>query len=152
MDVPAEKEWGNYWQDLDREYAHRIFAGKTIKEVQPDFRRNVIERTDELRFMPAVPFRYYIIAFKDFIMCGGFDKLDASDAAACFLGLIGEKLRKNPGMVMPVMDDLLPALEYIAEHQDAFEADIKIYGDFRIEFESIRKRYEDLKKNMSETG
>ena len=52
MRVPTEAEWGNYQADLDQEYAHKMFAGRSNQEMIPHFRRNVIERTDELRWMP----------------------------------------------------------------------------------------------------
>ncbi len=54
MTVPTEEDWGDYNSDLDQEYAHRVFAGHTNEEMQPHFRANVIERTDELRFMPEI--------------------------------------------------------------------------------------------------
>ena len=61
MPVPTEAEWGDYEADLDQKYAHKMFAGRTNQEMLPHFRRNVIERTEELRFMPVAPFRYYML-------------------------------------------------------------------------------------------
>jgi len=72
MPVPTEAEWGEYQADLDQKYAHSLFAGHTNEEMQPHFYRNVIERTDELRWMPEVPFRYYMLGFRDFVMAGKF--------------------------------------------------------------------------------
>jgi hypothetical protein len=68
MPVPTEAEWGDYRADLDQSYAHKLFAGRTNQEMLPHFRRNVIERTDELRWMPESPFRYYMLGFRDFVM------------------------------------------------------------------------------------
>jgi hypothetical protein len=59
MRLPTEAEWGNYQADLDQSYAHKMFGGRTNQEMIPHFQRNVIERTDELRWMPPIPFRYY---------------------------------------------------------------------------------------------
>ena len=56
--VPTEAEWGNYQADPDQTYAHKLFAGRTNQEMLPHLRRNVIERTDNLRWMPVAPFRY----------------------------------------------------------------------------------------------
>jgi hypothetical protein len=58
MEVPTEAEWGEYQADLDQTDAHDLFAGRTNEEMLPHFRKNVIERTFELRFMPEVPFQY----------------------------------------------------------------------------------------------
>ena len=89
--VPSEADWEDWEdEDLDLTYAHKIFAGKTNAEFQKDFARAVIERTDELRWMPKVPFQYYILGFRDHVMAGKFDMFDSSDAASCFLDLVEE--------------------------------------------------------------
>jgi len=56
--------------------------------------------TDDLRWMPDVPFRYYILGFRDFITAKQFDFLDGSDAASCFLGLVLEKLENHPKLIV----------------------------------------------------
>src|SRR5208283_1793857 len=104
--------------DLDQEHAHSVFAGRTNQEAQPFFRRNPIEATDELRWMPAIPFRYYMLAFRDFIMAGQFDFSYAADAASCFIGLVMQKLEKQPAHIVPIMAELIPAIEYVARNQD----------------------------------
>jgi hypothetical protein len=138
VSVPTEKDWGDYQADLDTKYAHDLFAGRTNQEMQVHFRRNPIERADELRWMPPVPFRYYVLGFRDFVIARDFDFLSASDAASCFLGLVLEKLEKQANDIIPVMRELLPALEYIAENQGQFEADKSIYGDFRERLKQIK--------------
>ncbi|PYT45512.1 MAG: hypothetical protein DMG47_08120 [Acidobacteria bacterium] len=130
MPVPTEAEWGNYQDDLDQNYAHKLFAGRTNQEMLPQFRGNVIERTDELRWMPEVPFRYYMLGFRDFVMAGEFDHLGASDAASCFLGLVLEKLEKQPAYILPIMPELLPAIRHVAMNQASFDASESIYGSF----------------------
>jgi hypothetical protein len=142
LTVPAEEDWGNYSNDLDQEYAHRIFAGKSAEQVMPEFERNVIERASELRFMPEVPFRYYMLAFKDYVLSDlvVLNSL-APDAASCFLGLIIEKLRVSPEVIAPIMDELMPVVLHVAANQEKFGADLDIYGDFRemlVEIQSLR--------------
>jgi hypothetical protein len=105
LSVPTEEDWGDYKSDLDQKHAHRVFAGRTNQETQPFFRRDPIERTDELRWMPEVPFRYYMLGFRDFIMANEFEFLGASDAASCFLGLVLEKLDKQPQYIVPIMPE-----------------------------------------------
>jgi len=136
MTVPTESDWGDYQSDLDAKCAHDLFGGRTNEEMQAHFRLNPIERTSELRFMPTVPFRYYVLGFRDFIMRKEFDFLSASDAASCFLSLVLDKLERQPQDIIPVMPDLLPALKYVAENQTEFDAEESIYGDFR---ETLRK-------------
>ena len=130
MAVPTEKDWGDYQSDLDQESAHDLFAGRTNEEMQPHFRANVIEITDELRFMPEIPFRYYMIGFRDFLMSGDFKHLEGSDAASCFLRLVLQKLEENPHCISPIMPDLIGTVDHIAQNQSSFDADESIYGDF----------------------
>jgi hypothetical protein len=141
--VPTEKDWGNYQSDLDQEYAHRLFSGRTNAEMQPYFRRNPIERTDELRWMPEVPFRYYMLGFRDFVLAGDFESWGA-DAASCFLGLIEEKPKDQPQYITPVMPELLAAIEHVARNQATYDADEAIYGSFLEAEKRIRALYEDL--------
>ncbi len=130
MPVPTEKDWGDYHSDLDQEYAHRVFAGHTNEEMQPHFRANVIERTSDLRFMPEIPFRYYMIGFRDFVLAGDFAHLEGSDAASCFLRLVRQKLEREPASIARIMPELLEAVDHVARNQSAYEADTEIYGDF----------------------
>lgn len=127
--VPNEEDWGDYKSDLDQEYSHRVFAGRANQEVQSLFSGNPVETTSDLRWMPDVPFRYYMLGFRDFMMGDDFDG-NESDAASCFLELILEKLEKFPLTIVPIMHELLPAAEYVAQNQVKFDADIEIYGNF----------------------
>ena len=145
MTVPTEAEWGDYQADLDQDYAHKLFAGRTNQEMLPHFRRNVIERTSELQWMPEVPFRYYMLGFRDFVMAGEFDHLGASDAASCFLGLVLDKLEKQPAHILPIMAQLLPTVRHVAANQALFDASESIYGSFPEKEKRIEALYETLK-------
>lgn len=142
LSVPSESDWEDYKADLDQKHAHSVFAGRTNIEMQPFFRLNPIERTEELRWMPETPFRYYILGFRDFVMGKEFGFLNASDAASCFLSLVSEKLEKHPQQIVPIMPDLLPALEYVAHHQTEFDAKERIYGNFLEKLSRIKALYE----------
>src|ERR1700693_1850418 len=141
MRVPTEAEWGDYQADLDQEDSHDLFGGHTNEEMQPHFYRNVIERTDELRWMPIIPFRYYMLGFRDFVMAGNFDGLRSSDAASCFLGLVEEKLEKQHEFILPIMSELLPAVRHVGRNQSAFNADEDIYGSFQEKLKRIEALY-----------
>jgi hypothetical protein len=141
LSVPTEKDWGDYKSDLDQKHAHSVFAGRTNQEMQPFFRRNPIEMTDELRWMPEVPFRYYMLGFRDFVMANQSDFFGASDAASCFLGLVLEKLERHPRHIISIMPDLLPTVEYVAENQALFDAKESIYGKFVEKLSRIHALY-----------
>lgn len=130
MRVPTEAEWGNYRADLDQAHAYTVFGRRTNQEMLPFFRRNVIERTDELRWMPEIPFRYYMLGFRDFVMSDDLGDMGAPDAVSCFLELVLEKLRKQPQRILPIMPQLLPAIRHVALNQASFGANESIYGNF----------------------
>ncbi len=128
--IPTIDDWGNHNQNYDVQYAFKIFYGKSNADVQKEFYRSVIERCDELRFMPEVPFRYYVLGFRDYVLNGNFPLLGGADAASCFLKLIEEKLTDSPLTIKPVIESLLPAIDYCAENQEKFDAAESIYGRF----------------------
>jgi len=145
MRIPAEADWGDYKADLDQEYSHRMFIGKSNEEMQPYFRANPIESTDEVRWMPLIPFQYYILGLRDFVLSVTAENYDeASDAASCFLRLVLDRLENTPNLVRSVMPDLLPALEFVGSHQALFDAQEEIYGSFPELLEQIKACYRAL--------
>jgi hypothetical protein len=143
LSIPTEADWGDYRSDLDQEWAHGKFAGKSNDEMQQYFREMPIEAASDLRFMPEIPFRYYILGFRDCIMSGGFEPCNNSDAASCFLHLVTEKLETQPRCILPTMPELIPAVEHIAHNQATFDADESIYGNFLETLKQIRVLYAD---------
>jgi hypothetical protein len=139
--VPTEQDWGDYKSDLDRNSAHQMFAGKTNDDMQAQFRRNPVAMTGELRWMPQVPFQYYMIGFRDLMQAGQFDETWKPDAASCFLGLIIEKLKNQPNHILAIMPELLPTIEFVANNQAKFGADESIYGNFLEKSKDIHTLY-----------
>jgi len=141
LSIPTEADWGDYRSDLDQEWAHRKFAGKSNDEMQQHFREIPIEAAGDLRFMPEIPFRYYMLGFRDCVMSGGFEPCHGSDAASCFLHLVVEKLESQPRHIVPIMPELLSAVEYVAHNQAAFDAEESIYGSFLEILKQIQALY-----------
>jgi hypothetical protein len=130
MIIPTETEWEDYESELDQKYAHDLFAGHSNEEMEPHFRSNPIEAASELKFMPRVPFRYYMLGFRDAIMKGRLEEHEGSNAASCFLHLVLEKLNHDPSSIVSLMPELLTTVDYVARNQSAFNASTEIYGDF----------------------
>jgi len=95
--------------------------------------------------MPEVPFRYYVIAFRDYVMSGEFSDSDASDAASCFIRLVLQKLEQQPRYIVPIMPELLSAVEHVARNQTAFHAKESIYGSFLKMLSRIHSLYDEAK-------
>jgi hypothetical protein len=94
--VPTESDWGNYKSDLDQSWAHDHYLGRSNAEMQAHFRNNPIEASSDLQFMPEIPFRYYVLGFRDSIITGALNQSDAPDAASCFLNLFLNRLEEQP--------------------------------------------------------
>lgn len=137
--VPSKSDWGNYERDLDQKHAYEIFNGHTNKEVREYYLDDPLGAAEDLHFMPRIPFQYYMLGFADAVHTGTYDPRDIADAATCFLKLVIAKLKSNKSDVLPLMDSLLPAIEYVANHQKKYQADIAVYGDFKDRLRKIKK-------------
>jgi hypothetical protein len=109
--------------------------------MQQYFREIPIEAAGDLRFMPEIPFRYYMLGFRDCVMSGGFEPCHGSDAASCFLHLVVEKLESQPRQILPIMPELLSAVECVAHNQAVFDADESIYGSFPETLKQVQALY-----------
>lgn len=153
MDIPTEKDWLDWPEDvqrpyeLDEAYAREQFASKSFEEALEMFRtHDVLMRSEDVGYMPPVPFRYYVLVFKACVMELGKREIEERDlpddpwsAASSFLILVETKLRSELNYIAPIMDDLLPAVEFIAMNQDKYFANRDIYGDFRDRLTRIKK-------------
>lgn len=143
--VPTEADWGDYRADLDAKSAHDQFVGRTNERMQCYIRGAPLAAAEDLHFMPEVPFRYYLLGYRDYVMAGNFLKYDAPNAASAFIGLVLHKLEKQPRYIVPVMPELLSAVEHVARNQAAFGADESIYGNFMEMLKRIQVLYEEVK-------
>lgn len=137
--IPNEVDWGDYQSDLDSMSAYKRFFGKSNEQARRLFYSSLLEAVDELRFMPEIPFKYYVVAFKDFIKDGDFPKYKASDAVSCFLNIVQEKLEAEKWKIESKMSQLMPVVEYVAMNQSSYKASVSIYGDFNDQLEKIRE-------------
>ncbi|MCO7225746.1 hypothetical protein [Pleionea sp. CnH1-48] len=136
--IPVEKDWGDINRCQELKYAYMHFHGKSMDESYVRFRANVIEAVSELRAMPEIPFRYYMLSFNQFIEEKEYDELDAADTAHCYLRAIELKLENEPNVIEPIMNQLYETLMHVADNQAAFDAPINIYGSFEKRVEKIK--------------
>ncbi len=71
------------------------------------------------------------------------DKWSAPDAARSFLDLVEEKLKTEFDWIAPIMNDLLPAIEFVGMNQEKYGADRDINGDFRDQLARIKSLWRD---------
>jgi hypothetical protein len=143
--VPTEADWGEYRADIDVKWAHDQFGGRTNEQMQKYIHGAPLGAAEDLGFMPEVPFRYYILAYRDYVMAGQFRQYDAPDAASCFIGLVLRKLEQQPRYIVPVMPELLSTVEHVARNQTTFGAKESIYGNFAEMLKRIQILYQEVK-------
>jgi hypothetical protein len=129
--IPTEADWEDYSDHLDIKYAHDMFIGKTNEQMLSEYKDRVLSRSEDIFWMPKRPFQYYICGFRDFVMRQDFGLCESADAASSFLNLIVHKLENQPDFILPILQQLLPDIEFIANNQELFEADEEIYGNFQ---------------------
>ena len=136
--VPDKADWAGYKEDLAVRHFHKLAFGKTIDDIQQYFYGGrAIERADELLFAPRPVFQYYVFAFVRFLMSESGE--GESDAASPFLSLLLERENKDPGSASEIYFELSEAVDFVASHQDYFDADVDIYGSFDERAERIRR-------------
>ncbi|HEY9683396.1 MAG TPA: hypothetical protein V6C86_17590 [Oculatellaceae cyanobacterium] len=146
--VPSEEDWGDWESDMEQEYAHSRFAGKSLEDARPLFESSILGCAENIAYMPEVPFRYYIFGFRDYVMdprrfqCMSADD---SDGPSAFLKLLVSTLRDQPARILPVMNELLPVAEFVAKNQDKYEATEKIYGSFDLLLTEIKSLYNEAR-------
>lgn len=130
LKIPGAAEWAGYKNDLDVQYAHKLFFGRSYGEVVHHFGSSrSIGRADELLFMPRRAFQYYVMAFVEYL--GRPEAAGDSDSASPFLRLLIEREKRDPGSVAQIYDQLASTVDFVASHQKWFKANPNIYGDFK---------------------
>jgi hypothetical protein len=79
--------------------------------------------------MPKRAFQYYIFAFAEFLLS---DRAAGdSDSASPFLRLLIAREQRDAGSVAEIYSNLASVVDYIASHQEHYDADPDIYGNFQ---------------------
>jgi len=129
LEIPNSTDWQGYEADLDVRHAHKLQFGKSNDDVQRYFGgAQSISRADELQFMPRPAFQYYVFAYSQYVMSE--DARGDPDSASPFLRLLVEREKQDPGSVRKIDSHLRPTVEFVADHQDYFDADYDICGSF----------------------
>ncbi len=129
-DVPNMSDWSGYESDFDSREAFQNFFGKSNSQMAKEYRDNISMRATDLRFMPTIPFRYYIIGFKDFLSNENLDDFSKGEAASSLFRIVEFKAEYQKADILPVIRDILPTLEDIAGNQEKYDLSISICGDY----------------------
>jgi hypothetical protein len=153
--IDSENEESDIWtkyinpegcdKDLDLVYAKKIFFNVSKQNILASFSRNVIERSDELRFMPNILFNKYFYFFIDFIISQEHDEFDADDIASCFTTLLNEKLDANAIENKDLIHKATNAVIFLHDNIAFYNANPDIYGDLESKLILLKEKLSSYK-------
>jgi hypothetical protein len=146
LDVPLTK-----YNDADYHWARDKFIGQTQEEMLDYFLDSPNGAAEALYYMPPRPFQYYVMNYVRIF--GPGQTLpdwwqEASSGTSSFLRMVAFTLEHHPNRILPVMADLLPTLEHVADNQHLYDADPEIWGLFPERFAEIKQLYAERLKQQ----
>lgn len=133
---PTTAAWGAPTDDLDDQYARRVFMGVSESDAIARFAENAVGRSEDLMHMPTTVLPFYLNVFAKYLLELKPPTLDAADAASCFISVCEVRacdLRDHirDGLVRQALDRLMTG-------QDFYDAPEEIYGDFKARVKAVR--------------
>lgn len=138
MTLPTRQDI-NVHDSLDERAACDHFLGKTIAEAEALFRENSLKYQEDLMFMGARAFRFYVDALISYIQ-SDYAAGD-SDIINCFAGILEFRLEHYADGLRSVAEKLAAACRYVVDHYDRFDLTPDICGDLRRRFEALRQAF-----------
>jgi len=128
MKIPSESDWVHHPDDLDAAWAKGNFLGKTRQEAIAMFAENALLYQEDVMFMPAACFDFYVHAYIDYLMSD--QSKGDSDGASCFFGVV--EMRKEDILCgLPTLRARVATLlRRLGERQTWYDAKPSIYGSF----------------------
>ncbi len=126
-------------RDLDEHHAVQMFLGKTPEQAQEIFRQNFLFYQEDLTYMRAPAFRFYVVPAIAYLT-GGSATGD-SDAASTFCHVLESRLNADPGALAPIRSFIAGAIRQVLDRFDLYECDSEIYGE-------VPSRYRDLIRRL----
>lgn len=123
--------------ELDDGYAYKNFFGRSLQQAVNQFEENAIFYQEDLMYMPKVPFLFYLQAYIKYLRSE--KSVGDSDGASCFLGLIEFKVKEDWNDFDGRFQNYISDINFVADNQEKYDADIDIYGSFTIKRETILK-------------
>ena len=142
MNLPTAEEINPVPEDLDGRNAQENFLGKTLEEAEAMFREASLVYQEDLMFMGAVAFRFYVRAAIGYIHSSS--SAGDSDFINCFAGILGFRFKWEPEELRPIAAQLSAICAHVIEHYGEFDADPAIYGDLRPRYHALQKSFAQM--------
>ena len=143
MKLPTAKEINPIPEDLDGQFALRHFLGKNLEEAEALFRENSLRYQEDLMWMGAIAFRFYVQAVINYIHSES--ATGDADIINCFAGILEFRLEHEEKELQLIASLLADTCAYIITCKERFDLEIDVYGDFRGRYQTLQQQF----KNMS---
>ena len=126
--IPSEADWGDS-KDQDVAYAKKMLLGRSNAEMRLELKEMFLPRYQDVYWMPAVPFHYYMVGLTDFLMAedNAFDD-DRDQVSACYMDAVERRLSDDVPAIVPIVDVVLTGLAFIRRNVAKIEWDPEFYG------------------------
>lgn len=139
--------WNKYINSktIELTCAKEIFLYSSDQKILSSFSQNVIERTDELRFMPPELFNYYFHYFIEYLTLAKHDEFFKSEIADCFISLLNQKLDELAFNNCELIEKSINAIDFLNLNLDSYNEDPEIYGDLSEKLAPTKSKLLDYK-------
>lgn len=143
MTLPTRQDI-NVYDSLDERSACEHFLGKSLEEAEALFRENSLCYQEDLMFMGATAFRFYVQAAINYIRSEA--ATDDSAIISCFATLLEYRLEYEEEDLRLVAGLLASICRYIAEHYDNFNMTPQFDSDVRPRFLALQQKFIEMEK------
>ncbi len=138
MTLPTRQDI-NVHDSLDARTACEHFLGKSLAEAEALFRENSLYYQEDLMFMGAPAFRFYVQAAMSYMQSEA--AAGDSDIISCFAGILEHRLGYEAEELRPISPRLASICGYVLEHYERFDLKPEIYGDLRPRFQALQQAF-----------
>lgn len=141
---PNEHDWHSEPWCLDAAAAYRRFHGKTLDDAGSMIAADALNRQEDLMFMPAACFRYYLPAYLSYLTSDA--SRGDSDGASCLFGLIDHRLDEI-GVDPALLGRVAETIAWVRDRQSWYDADESVYGSFARKADRLLRKCWDCQQS-----
>lgn len=137
MTIPSHQDI-NVYDSLDERSACEHFLGKTLEQAEALFRENSLHYQEDLMFMGASAFRFYVQAAISYIRSDS--ATDDHAIVSCLASILEHRLEYEAAELVSIASQLALICGYIVEHYERFNPP-EIFGDVRARFQALQQTF-----------